>query len=166
MSRSIITPHPSHRMGDVEGETCCVVCYAAPWMPVVERECGSDAHAIDNTERNAAIREAYEAGAQVKDIAAAHGLHRDTVSRLLGTQTGLSVAGQERRGRGTAVSLEQVRKALDLLADGMTWKRIGAELGRKPAAIKSAAADFRAGRGRLAAQAARESLDAIASHTL
>ncbi len=39
MSRSTITPHPSHRMGEVDGEVCCVICYAAPWMPIAEEQC-------------------------------------------------------------------------------------------------------------------------------
>lgn len=155
MSRSTITPHPSHRMGDVEGETCCVVCYAAPWMAIVERECGSDVRAFDTTTRDAAIREAYEGGAKIKDIAAAHELARDTVSRIVGRQTGLSEYALERRkrGRGPAITLAQVRDAMVMHASGKTWRQIGGELDRKPASIKDAVADVRAGRGRLAAEA-------------
>lgn len=34
-----MTPHPSHNMGLEDGEPCCLVCYAAPWMAVVEQPC-------------------------------------------------------------------------------------------------------------------------------
>lgn len=34
-----MTPHASHKMGIIEDEECCVVCYAAPWMPLIEQEC-------------------------------------------------------------------------------------------------------------------------------
>lgn len=39
MSRSTIVPHASHTLSSVEGETHCTVCFAAPWMPIVEQPC-------------------------------------------------------------------------------------------------------------------------------
>lgn len=153
-SRSVITPHASHRWGTIEGERCCVVCYAAPWMAISERACGSDARVDDLTERNDAIREAYEAGARVKDIAEAHGLARDSVSRILGKQVGLSEYAIDRRGRGRgpAITLAQAHAAMELQAKGHTWRQIGEAMGRKPSAIKDAVLALRAGRGRLAAE--------------
>jgi hypothetical protein len=157
-------------MGIEDGETCCVVCYAAPWMPIVEQECGSEARE-DHSERNAAIVAAYEAGAMVKDLAAAHMLCRDTIARIIGTQVGLSDKAVERRnrGRGPAITMDQLNAAMELQAQGHTWRQIGLSLNRKPSAIKDAVGEFRAGRGKLALavaqqrQASGEPLEAIAA---
>lgn len=90
MSRSTITPHPSHIMGEVDGEVCCirkqdgVACHAAPWMPIIEQECGS--HSItplrDTEARDAAIAAAYDRGDKVRDIAVLLGVSVDTIKRV------------------------------------------------------------------------------------
>lgn len=173
-------------MGEVDGEVCCTrihdgeMCGAAPWMPISELPCGEDGRRDDNTERNAAIVRAFEGGAKMKDIARDLGVCRETVGRVLGTVKGLSEYAVERRGkgRGPAITLEQVQAAIELQAQGSTWRQIGAALNRKPSVIKDAVREFRAGRGRLAnqqslsaealakvqaRQAAGESLEDIAS---
>lgn len=157
MSRSTITPHASHVMGTVEGETCCTrihdgeMCAASPWMAMSERPCGEESRE-DNAERNAAITKAYEDGAKVKDIAASFRINRGAVARIVGTQQGLSEYAVERRkrGRGPAITMEQVNAAIELQAQGRTWREIGAALNRKPAVIKDSVREYRAGRGRLA----------------
>lgn len=83
MSRATITPHPSHAMGNVDGERCCRVCYAAPWMAMSERECGDQARDKRDTEaRDAAIAEAYTSGTKIRDIAVLQGVSVDTVKAV------------------------------------------------------------------------------------
>ena len=82
-SRATIVPHPSHLMGNVEGERCCRVCYAAPWMAMSEQPCGEDARPKRDTEaRDAAIAEAYTSGTKVRDIAIMQGVSVDTVKAV------------------------------------------------------------------------------------
>jgi hypothetical protein len=81
--RSIITPHASHRMGIVEGERCCLDCYAAPWMAISERLCGSEATGGDTEARDAAIEAAYNAGTPLRVISAQLGASGDTIHRVV-----------------------------------------------------------------------------------
>lgn len=149
MSRSTITPHASHRMGIVRGEVCCVnrhdgeICGAAPWMPLIERPCGDDSD-DDTTERNAAITKAYTDGMMIKDIAREYGLDRSTVSRILGTRAPTGQKGQ--RGRGPIITIEDVREAIRLRAEGLTWPMVGQRMGRPQNSIKEAANDAQRGR--------------------
>ena len=46
--RSTITPHPSHRMGLVEGETRCKRCWSAPTWAIIEDPCPSEGRARDD----------------------------------------------------------------------------------------------------------------------
>jgi len=52
-----MTPHESHSMGIVAGETCCRICHAAPWMPLVESECYAGGMKAD--ELDARLRGSY-----------------------------------------------------------------------------------------------------------
>lgn len=48
MSRSTITPHTSHVMGTVEGESRCKRCWSAPDWAIIEEPCPSEGRAPDD----------------------------------------------------------------------------------------------------------------------
>lgn len=51
--------HPSHAMGTVIGESCCVICYAGPADPIVEDPCDQS---IREPERKRLIATALASG--------------------------------------------------------------------------------------------------------
>lgn len=90
MSRATINPHPSHRMGIVDGEPCCVrkhhgdICGAAPWMPIIESECGaSPTESRDTAERDDAIERMYTNGRTIRDIARELRVSNETISDVV-----------------------------------------------------------------------------------
>ena len=131
MSRATIIPHASHVMGMVSGERCCRVCHAAPWMPISERECGDLARAKPDTEaRDAAIAEAYDNKAKVRDIAIMQGVSVDTVKRIARERCVLRKAKQLPPITPENVAIAQQRQAAgDRLVDvandmGIDYKRL------------------------------------------
>lgn len=156
--RSTITPHPSHTWGTWEGEPVCKKCNCQPDMPISERRCGDEARdPLENVARDAAILRAYESGESVKHIAISMDLTRGTVSKTIERRlAALSPKALERRTRSPSTTLAELRQAMALQEQGKSLRQIGDILGRKPASLKDALQDFRAGRGRLAAQAAAE----------
>lgn len=87
MSRSVITPHPSHRLGRVGGERRCTRCWSSPTWDIIEDACptegGHDAVNREEHERVmmppwseddlAAAYAAYMAGEPTEAIAARFG---------------------------------------------------------------------------------------------
>lgn len=88
--------HPSHIMGIVEDETCCIVCYADPWMAIVEDECGlgssASAGASVPEDTRSMVRHLYAAGMPTREIAARAGLSPTTVGKIA------RAAGMRRQG--------------------------------------------------------------------
>ena len=46
--RSVITPHPSHTMGTLDGERRCKRCWSAPGWAIIEDPCPSEGRARDD----------------------------------------------------------------------------------------------------------------------
>ena len=46
--RSVITPHPSHTMGTLDGERRCKRCWSAPTWAIIEEPCPSEGRARDD----------------------------------------------------------------------------------------------------------------------
>ncbi len=84
--RSVITPHPSHTMGTLDGERRCKRCWSAPGWAIIEDPCPSEGRARDDDDgspreqfapwTDADVARAYElylARVPVADIAATIG---------------------------------------------------------------------------------------------
>ena len=132
MSRSTITPHPSHTWGTVEGERRCKRCWSAPTWAIIEEPCPSEGRARDDDDgsprehgfapwTDADVAHAYElylARVPVAEIAATIGrtLHAtrdagaDCSDAWHGSRGGCcdgSVAGL--RGQGTCCGASKTR---------------------------------------------------------
>ena len=94
--------HPSHIMGTVEGETCCIVCYAAPWMAIVETVCGlgssASAGASVPESTRAMVRRMYASGMPTREIAAQAGLSPTTVGKIARAAGLRRQGGRPRKG--------------------------------------------------------------------
>lgn len=100
LSRSTITPHASHTMTRLAGEPCCAVCYAAPWMPLIEQPCS-----------------ACDMSPVAREKAIAGELDVDESPRLKDL-----VPDAELRDAA-------LERALELRAEGKTWREVADALG-------------------------------------
>jgi transposase-like protein len=112
-------------MGIEDGETCCVVCYAAPWMPIVEQRCGASAtQTCDNDERDDAIERMYNDGYPIRDIAREMRVSNEAVSCIARARCVLRSASKRAPIRACTVDHAIARQTA-----GDTLEAIAAELG-------------------------------------
>ena len=142
MSRSTITPHASHRMGIVEGERCCKVCFAAPWMAISEQECGaSPTSQRDTEERNDAIERMYNDGRTIRDIARELRVSNETVSIIARERCVMRTAGNR-----PAITPAMSALALSRQAAGDLLDDIAADMGVGYSQLRQRLARIRAKR--------------------
>lgn len=126
-SRITITPHLSHVMGTVEGETCCTACFAAPWMAISEQECGSEGRTHrDNEARDASIAALYNEGMKLRDIRVAVGASTDTIHKVVSARCVRRRAG---RPKLEPITPEQVATAQRRQAAGDRLEDVARDLG-------------------------------------
>ena len=125
MSRSKITPHPSHTWGTWEGEPVCKKCNCQPDMPISEQDCGaSPTSQRDTDERNDAIERMYNDGRPIRDIARELRVSNETVSVVTRERCVMRTAGNR-----PAITPAMSTLALSRQAAGDSLEDIARDLG-------------------------------------